>query len=234
MSTAVAVPETEDHLLVEECRALVVALDNSITVITDDTSYQSVCMRLKNASANIKAIEEHLEPMIEARHKAHKRLTELRARLTSPHQEIKTRDSRLVGTYQADQQRRALEETRRQQAEADKKAAEERSAQAEQLATEGRVEEGVAMLEQTEVIPEPVYVAPSTPKVSGISAPRYTYSVELLDFKALVKAVAEGKALIGLLTFNQSAANNLAKVEKDNFSVPGCKVHKTASSSTSG
>jgi len=215
-----------------ECQALVVALDNSIVKITDDSSYQAVCQRLKNASANIKVIESYLKPLKEQRYAAWKRLTTLEAKLTGPLQDIKTRDSRLVGAYQLEQQRKAQEEQRKAQLAAEEAAAAARVAQAEQLATEGRVAEGLALLDGPEAIPEAVYIAPTTPKVQGVSAPRLTYAVEVYSLTELVKAVADGRAPLGVLEANQSALNKMASALKTGFAMPGCKLTTTASSST--
>jgi putative sterol carrier protein len=215
----------------EQCSALVVALDESIVTITDDSSFQAVCQRLKNAAANIKAIEEHIEPIKKQRYNEWKRVTAVETRLTQPFVTSKARDSRLVGAYMAEVARKAAEETRRQQTIAEEAARKQREAQAEQLAAEGRVAEGVAVLENTEAIPEPCFVAPAVPKVSGVSVPRTRYTVEVVNLKELVAAVAAGKASLGFLEVNQSNLNKSAEIEKDAFSVPGCKVHKGYSSS---
>jgi hypothetical protein len=226
--------DPEEQTVAADCQALIIALDTSIVSITDDSSYQAVCSRLKNASANIKAIEAYLKPLKERRYAAWKRLTTLEAKLTEPLQAIKTRDSRLVGAYQLEQQRKAQEEQRKAQLLAEQAATEARARQAEQLATEGRVAEGVALLDAPEVIPEPVYVAPTTPKVQGVSAPRLTYSVEVISLTELVKAVVEGRAPLGCVIPDQSALNKMASALKNGFSLPGCKLKVTAASSTRG
>ena len=233
MTTAQAelVLDPVEQTIQQECQALVLALDESIVSITDDTSYQAVCQRLKNAAANIKAIEGHIAPIKEKRYAEWKRVTGIESRLTAPFVAVKTRDSRLVGQYQAQKQREAQEETRRQQQLAEERAKKDREAAAEQLAVEGRTAEGVALLETQEAIPEPSYIAPSTPRVSGISAPRTRYTAEVTNLKELVAAVAAGKASLGFLEVNQSNLNKAAEIEKDAFSVPGCKVRKGFSSS---
>jgi hypothetical protein len=59
--------------------------------------------------------------------------------------------------------------------------------------------------------------------VEGISTVE-TWKAEIVDLMALVKAVAEGRAPISLLSGNQVAVNSIAK-HKGTLTYPGIRVY---------
>jgi len=68
-------------------------------------------------------------------------------------------------------------------------------------------------------------VAPTFQKASGFSV-RYSYSADVTDINALIKAAAQNPYLAQYLQPNQTAINALARASKDTFQLPGCKIRK--------
>lgn len=82
-------------------------------------------------------------------------------------------------------------------------------------------------------MPAPI-VAKGTPKVTGIAS-KSTWCGECDNFTVLVKAVAEGKAPINLLTLDQTQLNKYARAQERAMSIPGCRaVEKKTLSSARG
>lgn len=75
--------------------------------------------------------------------------------------------------------------------------------------------------------------APRVEQVAGIAQSR-TWKASVTDFKALVEAVAQGKAPLGLLEVNQAALNSLARATKGMETTPGVKYFEEVSERVSG
>jgi hypothetical protein len=180
-----------------QSQALVLKEVVAIEKITDPETFQRVSTAGLNAASNIKAIEALLNPLKERAHSRWKRICDVLKRKTDPFLEVKNKSSLLCGAYEyAIRQKREAEE----QAERERIAKEDaanRAAQAEQLAKEGRVEDGIALLESPVVNVAPVMASTPMPKAQGVTSSGdgiYSAHVETIeDFMALVKAVAEGK-----------------------------------------
>jgi len=129
-------------------------------------------------------------------------------------------------------ERRAQEEAARKLAEEQRRIAEEAAAKAkaaeaagDHVAAIAAEQEAAAATETAEIITHmaPAVVA-AAPKLAGISTSD-NWKCEFTDLMALVKAVAEGKASIELLEFNQKEANKRAKALRAEFKVPGIRVY---------
>ncbi len=159
---------------------------------------------------------------------------------------------RLEGLRRAEEERRRKEEETRLLEEAARKEEEGREAAAraarereesETLRSQGRdaeadmksesaqvsareAETSQAQAEaiiETPVITAPVRIQAAVPKVAGVSY-RDNWKGECFDLKALVKAIAEGKAPLSLVMANATVVNQTAKALKAEFQVPGVKV----------
>lgn len=124
--------------------------------------------------------------------------------------------------YRKEQQR--IENERRAAAEAARKEQERLAKRAEKAAGKGDDEKAMALHMQAANV-APVAVQAEAPKVSGVVV-RYRYTAEVTDFPALVRAVAEGKASIELLSPNTSEIGKRARALKSEFNVPGITVRK--------
>lgn len=83
----------------------------------------------------------------------------------------------------------------------------------------------------TPVTPHAVHVESRVPVAAGYS-PRVYYKAKLVDFEALVKAVAEGREPIEALVPNQTFANQRATDQKDMFEMVGYVLEKTDGSAS--
>jgi len=72
---------------------------------------------------------------------------------------------------------------------------------------------------------EPVALAPAPRKAAGVSK-RVNYSAEVVDLRALVEAWLAGKAPEACIVPNESYLNGQARLDKDAFALPGCKLVK--------
>lgn len=106
-------------------------------------------------------------------------------------------------------------------AEGDTKAAEKLQARAE--STEAKGQDKAEDLRATaDMTAAPVVVA-AAPAVKGVSK-RKTYSANVVDLMALVKAVAAGQQPIECLQANQTFLNQQAKAFKENLNIPGVEL----------
>jgi hypothetical protein len=128
-----------------------------------------------------------------------------------------------IMAWDDEQERIRREEQRRLDEEARKKAEEETLAMAAQAEAEGDKEAAEALLEAPLDVPSSV-VPKAAPAASRITAGRTQWYAELVNFMALVKAVAEGKAPITFLQANMTNLNSRAKADKEHFSVPGVRA----------
>jgi hypothetical protein len=91
----------------------------------------------------------------------------------------------------------------------------------------GDIDTAVAILEEP-VIPMVVAQRPSPVKMAG-QVGKVSYSATVTDFRALVRAVAEGKAPVQCLKADEQWINAKARLDKDSFLVPGVKLNKESS-----
>ena len=201
----------------------------AMTVATDD-GYALAAEFSKSLKSLQKEIEGTFKPMKQRADAAKAEILGQERKHLKPVLEALFLVGNKMGEYHADQQRRQAEVQRQAQEAARKIAEDQALAQAEHLAKQGRKEAAEALLNKPLVVPT-VTVASFVPKVSGISH-RGTWSAQVEDFATLVKAVAEGKANLGLLEPNQPALNQLAVALKGNFNVPGVKAVKKTGMAT--
>ena len=120
-------------------------------------------------------------------------------------------------------------EERRKREEADRIAREEQLARAVELEAAGDLEAAEQVLEEPIFSPV-VTQAVAPPKVAG-QVNRVNYSARVVNFKELLKAVADGRAPVACVTVDESYINGLARLNKEGFSLPGCELVKTAATS---
>jgi hypothetical protein len=74
-------------------------------------------------------------------------------------------------------------------------------------------------------VPEPASMMPAPAKPKGFSS-RPVYGCEVVNLMELVKAVAAGRAPIGLVQANETALRQRASADKEGFDLPGCRLTK--------
>lgn len=226
-----------------ENTALVLRQRVDLVKIETDDQYRSVAQATLDAAANAKALRTVLEPLRVRRYDALQRVYDVLEKAKKL-EEIKDKGARLTAHYKAEQKVARQKEEERQRALQLEDAKKRQEQEATQLANEGRVEEGIAVLEsQPEVLP---VVAPITvPKVAGIGGKvTWVYKAKIVDLMALVKAVAEGRAPIQVLgsqdritklwdiTTGQDFLDDQADSYKEAFDFPGCKLVKDVKKSS--
>lgn len=133
----------------------------------------------------------------------------------------------LITTWNEKCAREKEERDRLAREEAEKQAREEQLQRAIELESSGEAEAAEAVLD------EPIFA----PAVTRSEAPvrmtgqvgKTAYKCLVTDVKALLKAVAEGKAPMQCFMLDQGWLDRKAGLDKEGFDLPGCKLDKTSS-----
>lgn len=125
-----------------------------------------------------------------------------------------------------ERERAAAEEARLRREAEDRQLADAAAAEAAgDTATARRIIE--APVAAPTVTPAPVFVPPApvavAPRVDGVSF-RVNWRAEIVDLKALVQAVAAGRAPAALVKADEVALNGMARSLKGAMQVPGVRV----------
>jgi DNA repair exonuclease SbcCD ATPase subunit len=192
--------------------------------IIDQASYESAAGLLKTIKDMAKRLEEERKKITSPLDVAKKAVMDL---FRSPSEKLSESESKLKSLmldYQEVQDRIRREQEAKLQREAEKKQREleDRAQKAEES---GKTEKADELREKAAMTVAPT-LAPNVQKVEGLSV-RETWSAEVTDMTALVKAVAEGKAPMNFLTVNTTVLNAQARATKDSLSFPGVKFIAT-------
>lgn len=141
----------------------------------------------------------------------------------NPLEEEKLRLGREITNWDIKVRREREEEERKAREEAEKQAREEQLQRAVELEAAGELQQAEAILDEPVYVPPVIIQAPTAPKTVG-KVSRVTYRAKVTDLKALVRAVADGKAPLGAIMANESYINKQAGNDKENFSMPGCEL----------
>jgi hypothetical protein len=169
--------------------------------ITDQTSYDRACSLLADAVSLRDDIVSKVEPPKIAAWKSYQASLKLFKEALEPLDTAITYIKRQIGVWEA-------------------------KCQAE--------EERIRMLCETETVhvtddsePDIVYL-PAQPifQRSRKTTVSYRYNAEVVDIRALCRAIADGKAPIDFVVPNTARLNQLATAQRSLFAVPGCKLVK--------
>ena len=134
-------------------------------------------------------------------------------------------------TAWAQEQRRIQEEANRFARElAEAQAREALLARAVELEMDGESEQAEALLEE----PVENHIVTTQTRITSRASGQViktTYSATVTNLLELVKAVAAGKAPLQAIKADESYLNKKANLEKEGFSVPGCKLNRTEGTS---
>ena len=145
-------------------------------------------------------------------------------------EEAKKRLGKMLTTW--GQKQREIQEAANRAAreEAERLARENLLERAIDLELSGEEEQAAALLDEpveNHVVQVQTRV---TTRASG-QVSKTTYSATVTNLLELVKAVAAGKAPLQAIKANESYLNKKANLEKEGFSVPGCKLNRTEGTS---
>lgn len=191
-------------------------------ILSDDDC--RICIeREKALTAFQKEIENIHNEGIELAHNLHKNLILKRDRFLNPILEAKKiyKSGRIA--YVDEQERIRKEDEAKLQAEARRLAEEQALRDAIAAEAEGRPEEAEAIISEPVSVPV-VSIAKTTPSAGVGGAIREVWSAEVYDLHALLCAIVEGKASIGLIEPNLTALNGLARSLKSNMQVAGVRA----------
>jgi colicin import membrane protein len=190
--------------------------------VTDAATFETAGGLLRDIKTLRKEIAESCDPVVKAAHEAHKKAVKQKKDLEAPLLKAEKIIKDRMGEYAEAEERRRREEEARLAAEARAQEEEARLREAEQLEKAGEHEAAEEVISAPSVAPPPV-VPRAVPKTAGVST-RENWSAQVTSLEALVKAVAEGKASIGLVQANETALNGMARSLKGSMQVPGVKA----------
>jgi hypothetical protein len=192
------------------------------SLIKDNESYEQACTFRMEMNRLKKAALERLDPVRKKAYTAYKETLKLIDDITTPYDEAMQVVDAPIKSYADEMERRKRVEEERLRKEAQRQAEEAQLAAAEEAQKSGEHERADAILDQTPLVAVPVVEA--APKVDGMSF-RELWKIDLpINMNLLVKAIAAGKADLGLVSPNMIALNGVARALKDRLNIPGVKV----------
>lgn len=202
--------------------ALVTKANELARAIIDDTTAKHAAEFIVTIKGARKKWDSIIGPVCDKTRTAWQEANALRKKVDDPlDQAEKQILSPALSAYRIEQERRRREEEERRNAEAKRKAEEEALDHAVALESAGAKDAAAAVLDEP-ILPPPV-VMPAAPKVAGLTE-REVWSAEVVDIKALIQAVVDGKVQITALEANMPFLNGLARAQKGEFNVPGVKA----------
>ena len=216
----------------QEAQSVALALpDNarSIKVIDYATKEAANAFFLDCRKAR-KVIDAFYDPKIEEWKAAKKLADENRAKMVAektaaeaPIIEAEGIVNREIMRFDAEDRKRREEEQRIAEAKARKEAEEAALRAAAEAEAAGEQEEAAAIIQEAIVAPVFVPAPPPSPKLAGTTE-YTTWKCEVMDLKALVLAIASGKAPLTYVEANMTAIGATVRAQKTSFSCPGIKA----------
>ena len=215
---------SEDQEIKElEEKALTWPQRASQITITDQPTYDRAAEMVVQIVTLRKRVVEHHAPIKKATHDAHKAAVAAEKKLLDPLQQAEMMLKRSIGAWDQEQENKRLE-AQRQLEEAQRKADEEaRLSLAAEAEENGADAETVDEILETPVVAPVAVAQPTYQKANGVNT-FLRWRAEVVDLKALCRAVADGKASSMLVQANMVALNQMARAQKQTFSVPGVKA----------
>jgi len=209
----------------QEVRPLLnpILLEANAIEVRDQLSYDHAVRVAKKAIEMRKQITERLAPGKEAAWKAHKEWTRLEQDLLDAVSKAERIAKDKYIAWEQDQERIRLEEQRKLEAEARKRAEEEKLQAAIEAEKNGMGEDAVEKILEEEVATPAVVAPPTFERASGTST-REQWQAEVTDLLALAKHVAQNPGLLHLIQPNTTALNAMARAQKSLLHLPGVKA----------
>jgi hypothetical protein len=133
-----------------------------------------------------------------------------------------------ITVYNAEQRRLSMERERIAREEAERQQREDALQRAIELEASGEVEQSEAVLEEAQHAPLVVTQSTAPPRQRG-QVSTTTYGVEILDERKLVEAALRDRSLWPAVKIDRAWLTARAKLDKEGFNIPGCRVTKTES-----
>ena len=230
MSNVVTFPGVETQEKKVDAKELVRQQANNWAIqaqgiqIVDDETYRAAVV-LGQAGATIEAqIKDTFKPLKADADALHKKLCATEKGFLTPVQQGLERLRSIVRAWKEQQDRLAAQRQKEAEEAARKLAEDAKLALAVQAADSGASEAEIeSILDANLTMPAPVL--PAAPKVEGLREGG-RWKAQVIDIKALCRAVADGKVMAELVEPNMPLLNKLAVQYKEAFNVPGCTAKK--------
>jgi hypothetical protein len=199
-------------------------------LIIDQSSFDAAAELLLGIKELEREVKRVFDPMAEAAHQAHKRITSERAAQLKPLAEAETAIKQRMSEFLLEQERIQKAEQARLRAIAEAEAAAALEAQVEQAEANGATQQEIeAIIDDAPPAPMVVHVAPVVEtKGTGISQ-RREWVAEVADLGLLIQAAAKTPALRSLLTVDPVKLRAMTKAMGSAMkTIPGLKVYERA------
>jgi hypothetical protein len=209
-----------------QVEALGLAEEVATLQVIDQPSFDRAGLMLRTVKDYLKRVGEVLDPIIRAAHEAHKLAVEQKRKLDAPALSAELTLKRALAGHEERERQRVREAE--QQADAIRRQLEEEAKLKAALEAEARGDDkGAEQILEAPTPPAPIIVptvvGPALPKTEGVSF-KTTYRAEVVDLRALVDAIAGGKASVAYVLPNLPALNQAARALKEELRIPGVRV----------
>jgi hypothetical protein len=181
--------------------------------IASEREYKMACEFLVAVDEKLKGWEAKIAPSIKTAHQLHKQLNDLKNEIGSPLRKARIEILQpAILKWEAQEREKARIEQERINRELRRQEEARRLELAAEMEKSGKVEEANALIEEPIQTPDVVIARPAQPQ--GIQS-RTLYSAEVVDLKALCRAVADGLAPAEYVMANMPVLNSLARNLKE-------------------
>lgn len=210
----------------------VVQQSQGIIIVSNETYIQAGEQR-QVIKGLLKRIDDLMDPVVKAAHEAHKVAVNQKKSVAQPLMDADLLLMRSRLKWEGEVERKRIAEENRLRQEAEERERDRQLAEAARLAESGDVAAASELLDEPLEIKEVVKVESSLPSMAGFSG-RTTWRAEVVDLKALVKAVAEGRAPIECLEANQVFLNRQATAFRGALQIDGVRAVSNKSETVRG
>ncbi len=210
----------------EAAKALTVKEQAMVLTITDAPGYERAKELLLSIKDLRKEISDTFKPIIEKAHQAHKEALAQQKKVEAPLIEAEGIIKPRIAAFLEEEERKRRAEEDRLRKIAEKEEEDRRLAAALAAEAEGDSEEAEAILDDVPPYIPPPVVPRTVPAGGGISM-RETWSAEVVDLTALVKAVAEKKVPLVAIQANMIFLGQQARSLQGECKIPGVRVYST-------
>ncbi len=220
MEASTATPLEADEI---ESKALSIPDEAKAIIVKDDESFQKAGRILLVIKDIRKEINASFDPIITKAFAAHREACAQKKKVEAPLVEAEGIIKPRMAAYDDEQERKRREEEEKLRHEAIRKAEEEQLADAVSAEQSGMGDLAESIIDGPAYVPTVVVPQKPAAKVEGVSF-RENWKAEVVDLKALLRAVVEGKVPANVIEPNMTVLNGLARSLKSQINYPGVRA----------
>jgi hypothetical protein len=209
-------PDTS--LIESDARVVIASADTKILSPQDYERVGAVALGIKKLIKEV--VSTFRDPKAKA-DAAHAAICQAERKFLTPLKDAEARVKRMLANYDEEQEARQRAERRRLEEEAKKQAEAERLADAEAAEDFFGKEAADAVLEAP-IVPAAVILPPPA-KLEGVRR-QENWHAEIVDPKAVLAGIVEGKIPMSAITWNMIFFNAQARMLKSEFNYPGLRA----------